>query len=182
MPGALHKSGRLQRVTIEAQKDPVHQRLERIYREHRQGLFTLALSITRCPQSAEDAVHDAFVRLWKSRAGPKGDALAYVFASVRNAALDVLRRRCKTAELSESIFASRPSDPSARAAETEEAALLRAAVDGLPGPQREAVVLRVYAGLTFEQIASTVGEPLPTVASRYRRALERIRDELRRPP
>jgi RNA polymerase sigma-70 factor (ECF subfamily) len=158
----------------------VHQRLERIYREHRQGLFTLALAITRCPQSAEDAVHDAFVRLWRSPLRPGGDPVAYVFAAVRNAARDVVRRRRATVELSESIFTSHPDDPSSAAAEREEAALLRAAVDSLPDSQRQAVVLRVYAGLTFEQIAGALGEPLPTVASRYRRALERIRDELRR--
>ena len=158
----------------------MHQRLERIYREHRQGLYTLALSITRCPQSAEDAVHDAFVRLWRSRLRPGGDPVAYVFASVRNAARDVLRRQRTTVELSESIFESRQDDPSSAAARSEEAGLLRAAVDGLPGPQRETVVLRVYAGLTFEQIAGALGEPLPTVASRYRRALERIRDEIGR--
>ena len=158
----------------------MHQRLERIYREHRQGLFTLALSITRCPQSAEDAVHDAFVRLWRSPLRPGGDPVAYVFASVRNAALDLLRRQRATVEISEAMFEGRQDDPSCAAAQSEEAALLRAAVDGLPGPQRETVVLRVYAGLTFEQIASALGEPLPTVASRYRRALERIRDAVRR--
>jgi len=159
----------------------VHQRLERIYREHRQGLFTLALSTTGCPESAEDAVHDAFVRLWKSRLRPGGDPVAYVFASVRNAARDLVRRRRGTVGLSHTVFAPGQDDPSRAAAESEEAALLRAAVEGLPGPQREAVVLRVYAGLTFEQIAEVLGEPLPTVASRYRRALERIREAWRGP-
>lgn len=158
----------------------MHQRLETIYREHRQGLFTLALAITRCPQSAEDAVHDAFVRLWRSPLRPGGDPVAYVFAAVRNAARDLLRRRRSTVALSESIFASRRDEPSTAAAETEQAALLRAAVDGLPDAQRETVVMRVYGGLTFEQIAGALGEPLPTVASRYRRALERIGDEIGR--
>src|SRR3954452_9099285 len=71
--------------------------LEDIYARHRQGLFTLALSITRCAARAEDAVHDAFVRLCRRRsvaaplegtgAASQPDAVAYVFASVRNAAV-----------------------------------------------------------------------------------------------
>ena len=71
----------------------VQQELERIYRDHRQGLFTLALSITRCPDLAEDAVQDAFTRLWRSEIEPQGDSTAYVFASVRNAALELARGR-----------------------------------------------------------------------------------------
>src|SRR3954464_10297105 len=76
--------------------------LEDIYARHRQGLFTLALSITRCAARAEDAVHDAFVRLcrrrfvawWFSATGTarQPDPVAYVFASVRNAAVDLVRR------------------------------------------------------------------------------------------
>jgi len=156
----------------------VHQRLETIYREHRQGLFTLALSITRCGQSAEDAVHDAFVRLWKSSARPGGDPVAYVFASVRNAALDVTRRQRATSELHESMFDSRRLDPAAQAAENEQAERLGQIVDRLPDRQRETVVMKLYGGLTFQQIADAVAEPLQTVASRYRRALERIQREV----
>ena len=127
----------------------MHQRLERIYREHRQGLFTLALAITRCPQSAEDAVHDAFVRLWRSRLRPGGDPVAYVFASVRNAALDVLRRRRTTVELTDTIFASRQDDPSCAAAQSEEAALLRAAGrDFAWRPAPQTAIAEVYLDLT----------------------------------
>jgi RNA polymerase sigma-70 factor (ECF subfamily) len=155
----------------------VRQRLERIYRDHRQGLFTLALSITRRPEAAEDAVHDAFVRLWNSPVAPQGDPVAYVFACVRNAALDWRRRRPEPVELRASIFEDRGADPSVATADQEEAARLRGAVEGLPDDQREAVVLRLYAGLTFQKIADVLGQPLPTVASRYRRALERIKQQ-----
>ncbi len=160
----------------------MHQRLETIYREHRQGLFTLALSITRSRQSAEDAVHDAFVRLWKSSARLGGDPVAYVFASVRNAALDLVRRQRTTTELCESIFDSRQPDPAAQVAESEQTERLGRIVDGLPDSQRETVVMRLYGGLTFQQIADATDEPLQTVASRYRRAVERIQREVEERP
>jgi RNA polymerase sigma-70 factor, ECF subfamily len=44
--------------------------------------------------------------------------------------------------------------------------------------QREIVILRVYAELSFVQIAEVTGEPLPTIASRYRRSLEELRGRL----
>jgi len=67
--------------------------LANIYARHRQGLFTLALLITRRPERAEDAVHEAFARL--CGAGDRrgiGDPAAYVFAAVRRAAIDQVRR------------------------------------------------------------------------------------------
>ena len=150
--------------------------LERIYREHRQGLFALALSITRRVDLAEDAVHDAMMRLWRRGVKPQRDWVAYVFASVRNAALDLRRRR--PAGLPVSMFQSEPSDPATAAIEAERRRLVRRAVDALPIRQRQTVVLRLYAGLTFQQIADTFGEPLQTAASRYRRALARIKETI----
>ena len=168
--------------------------LEDIYARHRQGLFTLALSITRCAARAEDAVHDAFVRLCRRRAADRGDAaaggpagadpVAYVFASVRNAAVDLVRRAPPEQGRPASIFAgSAHTDDAgadAEAIDAERRHWVGRAVDTLPPEQREAVILRIYAGLSFAQIAATVDAPLQTVASRYRRGLERLRHQLAR--
>jgi RNA polymerase sigma-70 factor (ECF subfamily) len=160
--------------------------LGKVYEQYRQGLYTLALAITRSPAEAEDAVQEAFARLWGSRARPAdGSLVAYVFAAVRNAALDQVRRRGRLAshERSDpfddrmaavSIFNGTPEDPAAKAIDAERHRLIRQAVDELPEAEREAVVMKVYGGLTFEEIARIRGEPLPTVASRYRRALEKL--------
>ena len=154
--------------------------IEQIYEERRQGLFTLALAITRCPARAEDAVQDAFARLWKSQARPDGDLVPYVFAAVRNAALDQVRRQEPTATAEPaSVFNGLVSDPASEAITAEEHGLLRQAVDALPEPEREAVVMRVYGGLTFDEMARALGEPLQTVASRYRRALEKLSERIK---
>jgi RNA polymerase sigma-70 factor (ECF subfamily) len=55
---------------------------------------------------------------------------------------------------------------------------LHEAMRALPAEQLEAVVLHLYVGLTFAQAAEVLGEPLATVASRYRRALDRLRSLL----
>ncbi len=123
-------------------------------------------------------MQDAFVRLWRSAITPKGDPLAYVFASVRNASLELLRRRRDRDGVPVSLFDCEEADPASAAVEAERRQIVRRAVDALPSQQREAVVMRIYAGLTFRQIADVVGEPLPTIASRYRRALERIKETI----
>ena len=178
----------------EGQQEPegtVRDVLEQVYRNHRQGLFTLALAITRCPHRAEDAVQEAMARLWQSPARP-ADAVPYVFSAVRNAAIDQTRRAATRRRLeSASIFnglALSPaslaagegtSGPQAAAITAEQHERLRGAVDALPQADRETVVMRIYGGLTFEQMAEALGEPLPTVASRYRRALETLSRRVR---
>ncbi|HEX4796695.1 MAG TPA: sigma factor, partial [Humisphaera sp.] len=91
-----NKNGSLARVTFDglqpAGEGVTHQELADIYERHRRALFALALSITRCPAKAEDAVHDAFARLCRVSGRVAGDRVAYVFSAVRNAAVDQVRR------------------------------------------------------------------------------------------
>jgi len=160
----------------------VTDRFERIYTEHRQGLFSLALAVTRCVDTAEDAVHEAFVRLCKRRSPISGDPVAYVFMAVRHAAIDQLRRRGRIAGSPQSIFSgdalplrSTAPPPDDLAATAERDRLIRAALDQLPDAQREVIVMKLYAQLTFDQIAQVSGEPLWTITSRYRRGLNRLK-------
>lgn len=154
--------------------------LEQLYARHRQGLFTAALSITRCAARAEDAVHDAFVRMCRVSAGDaKGDPVAYAYAAVRNAAIDQ-QRRVKSQAKAESVFDGHHERAEQGAIEAERQDVIASAIEALPDEQREAVVLRVYAQLSFAQIAQVVDAPLQTVATRYRRGLERLRERLGR--
>ena len=160
----------------------------RLYARHRQGLYTLALSVTGRPERAEDAVQEAFARVCRSPAvlAGAGDPVAYVFAAVRNAAVDQVRRPGVTGETIAdgrclppvSIFNGHVEGPEAAALGAERERSVAAAVEGLPDEQKEVVVLRVYGGLTFAQIAEVTEAPLATVATRYRRALERLKRRL----
>ncbi len=157
----------------------MRQTLERIYREHRQGLFTLALMLTGRAELAEDAVHEAFARLLARGREPEGDPVAYVFASVRNAALDLRLRQARRAGMERSIFGFSWPDamagPGDKAERVEEFQRLRRAVEELDRPQREVVVLHALAHLTLAQVGQALDEPAATVATRYRRALEVLR-------
>ena len=52
------------------------------------------------------------------------------------------------------------------------------AVEQLPDAQRETIVMKVFGGLTFQEIADTQGEPLSTVSSRYQRGLARLKTQM----
>jgi RNA polymerase sigma-70 factor (ECF subfamily) len=158
--------------------------LEKLYMRHRQGLYTLALTLTGCEASAEDAVQEACARLLASREPPAGDPAAYLFAAVRNAAVDQRRRggaALAARSAAASIFNGRrlASEGPEAARDAEADRRVREAVAALPEDQREALSMRVYGGLTFEQMAQACGEPLSTVSSRYGRAIGRLRQELR---
>ena len=56
--------------------------------------------------------------------------------------------------------------------------MVRDAIEALPDAQRQTLVLRIYGGLTFKQIAAACDEPLSTVASRYQRVLEDLKRKL----
>ena len=125
-----------------------------------------------CPSrsDAEDAVQDAFVRFWRSRGrGRVRDETAYLFACVRTAAIDLVRagQRRKHHESAVNVFESAPDRQDWR--ESVEVAL-----EKLPAEQREVLVLKIWGGLTFAQIAEMLAVPVSTAASRHRYALERL--------
>lgn len=163
---------------------PVKDQLAEIYEQHRQGLYALALTVTRKPELAEDAVHDAIVRLCRTTAKPKGDPVGYVFATVRNAAIDITRYRKARPEASNrdaAVFLFQADDSPGVVEAAGRAELARhamALVEALPDKQREVVVLRLISGLKFEQIAQTLNLPLGTVTTRYRRTMIQLREQM----
>ncbi len=152
--------------------------IERVYTDHRQGLYGLALAILGLREDAEDAVHDAFARLCCRETNGLADPVAYAYAAVRNAALDRVRSCRAATVMVDRLFRSAPC-PGGSPVETlvrqEQDRQVQAAVGALRADQREVVVMKIYGQLTFAQIAGVLDEPLSTVATRYQRALGEIR-------
>jgi len=150
--------------------------LDEIYRQYRQPLFLTAWNILRCSSLAEDAVHSAFVRLAELRKAPRGPKL-YAFRAVRNAAVDCARARGRLREEPMPVEAS-PEALGPVAGDDELLFAVSAALNQLDDAAREVVELHLHSDLTFREIASVLAEPLPTIASRYRRALEKLRQSM----
>ena len=150
--------------------------LHALYVECRQEFFTYALSITRNREGAEDAIHGVFERLLH-RGDLPADLRPYVFRAIRNAAYDAWRhariRADSIFELATAADAAGVDSTGPKPGEDLGPLLQRLTPD-----EREAIVLRIHGGHTFQQIAELRGVPLPTVASWYRRGLVRLRTML----
>jgi RNA polymerase sigma-70 factor, ECF subfamily len=145
--------------------------LRAFYVGSRQELYTYAVSVTGNRQAAEDIIQSIFEKLLRGRALPS-DLRPYVFRSIRNAALDAWRR---TKIRTDSIFDAAPpgdetASPAASAENDFEPFLQRLSPD-----ERETIVLKIYGDFTFREIADLREAPLPTVASWYRRGLDRLK-------
>lgn len=158
--------------------------IETVYREERRGLFLLALSVTCSHQQAEDAVHEAILRVCRQRRPPAGDRVAYVYRAVRNAAIDERRRAGirQACLFDEANHQAAAADASAAVAAAESRRLVQAAVEALPDDLREVVVLRLANDLSFRQMADALHEPTMTVSDRFRRALNALRSSLEHLP
>jgi RNA polymerase sigma-70 factor (ECF subfamily) len=157
--------------------------LERLYDEHAQGLYAFLLNLTRDEADTRDLLQDIFVKLARdpNLLNAVRDERAFLIRLAHNAAIDLIRRRGtrdKTREqfAAESISPFAPtSDPGEQTFRTA----LAEALAELPPEQRAVVHLKLWAGLTFEEIAGALDIPLNTAASRYRYGLDKLRERLR---
>jgi RNA polymerase sigma-70 factor, ECF subfamily len=146
---------------------------------HGPGLALFARQWTVCVADAEDAVQDGFVRFWQARGRSRGEG--YLYACVRTAAMDLSRSQRRSRRRETRVAIARDPQAGASAftpAHAELAAAVESALAQLPAGQREVLVMKLWGGLTFAQIAVATGINPNTAASRYRYALQRLQTEL----
>ncbi len=159
--------------------------LERSYETFGPKLYHYLLGILRSAADAEDALQTVFVKLaQRDKDDEIEDLTSYLFSAARHEAIRLRdkRRSARKREDASQAGVEQPAPPPDLLAATEERELdrrkLEAAIAHLPEEQREVVLLKVWEGLTFREIASVLGVPQDTAASRYRYALEKLKQEL----
>ena len=159
----------------------------RLYDRTSPHLFAVVLRINRDRAQAEDVLQEVYVNVW--RAAQSFDAaqsqpLTWLTSIARNRAIDSLRR--KHAE--PSVRPAAPTDdeehdvyddladtapgPLALLGQASDARALSHCMAALSGPQRQSVALAFYDGLTHAEVAAQMRQPLGTVKSWVRRALQ----------
>jgi RNA polymerase sigma-70 factor (ECF subfamily) len=160
-----------------------------LYDRFSRPLYATALRVLNNPAEAEDIVQDVFLALWEKAASfesTRGSAFAWAVTLTRNRAIDRIRMRNRRAELLSQTTAedagTQPSDAGPDSATRllfkEQTGAVRAAVAALPPEQQRAVELAFFSGLTQQEIAARLQEPLGTVKARIRRGLLKLREIL----
>lgn len=166
---------------------------EALVRLHQDRLYTVALRLLGDPRDAEEVTQDAFVRAYRALATYKphriralalrGWLAAIVLNLARNRRRNVADRR-PPARLE--LLLPEGAEPAAPLTESPIAAALRtdaartwaARLARCPATSREALVLRHVDGLSYEEIATTLGRPVGTVKAQVHRGLACLRDQL----
>ena len=157
--------------------------IERLYDKHAQPLFAFLLNFTRDEADTRDLLQELFVKLARSPhllAGIRAER-AFLIRLAHNAAIDLMRRR-GTRDKTKENFAAEMISPFAPTNDPDEKVFrenLAAALGELPEEQRAVVHLKLWEGLTFEELAAALEIPPNTAASRYRYGLDKLRERLR---
>ena len=158
--------------------------LEEVYRDHAPALFRFLIRLTGSETETKDILQEVFVRLAKSPGLLDGVAVprSYLFRLTHRLAID-RRRREETRQRHEDHFQHEQDlthDPDPAAQDTAWLQqTLGSSLDALPAEQKAVVVLKVWEEMTFAQIAEVLDIPQNTAASRYRYALDKLREALR---
>ncbi|MBN1672506.1 MAG: sigma-70 family RNA polymerase sigma factor [Kiritimatiellae bacterium] len=179
------ESGQAERRLVEGLRRGETGAFDAIFEKYRAPLFAYVRGLIGERETAVDVVQDAFVSLVArpQRIDPAKGVGPWLFRTARNRAIDLLRRRRfeRPADAGsgtvEQPAAARVelADPAREAAARDRHAGLRDALAALPAKERDILMLRFHAGLTFRQIADTLGRPLGTVLWQAREALATLR-------
>ncbi len=162
-----------------------------LYDRHAAVMYGLALRLVTEPADAEEVVLEAFAQAWRdaSRYMPhRGSVQGWLTMMVRSRALDAARARTRRARTVDAAAGDMNDAPVAMSAgspapdqlveDTERSTALGAALRTLPDPQRHAIELAFFEGLTHQEVAERLREPLGTIKTRIRLGMLKLREML----
>ena len=142
------------------------------------AVYAFALSIVKNTYDAEDVLHDCYVKVFSAAQTyrPCGKPMAWIMAIARNLCLHKLREHQRTAD-----FPAENWEEALEAQETishEDRIIIRECMNRLSEEERQIVVLHAASGFKHREIAQVLELPLPTVLSKYHRAIKKIQKYL----
>ena len=149
--------------------------LAELYQRTRAAVYGLALSYLKNAQDAQDLTQDVYVQVWDCAAQYRstGSPMGWLLTVCRNLCLMRLRREERHAALSEEEWDAIPAQECGL--DADERALLQGALANLADEERRIVLLHAVTGMKHREIAALLELPLPTVLSKYHRALKKMR-------
>jgi RNA polymerase sigma-70 factor (ECF subfamily) len=155
-------------------------------------LYAVAYRITGQRADAEEVVLEAFAQAWRDAPrfdSARGSVAGWLTVIARSRALDLVRARGRRDRITASAAAERPdaspamgdwrSDPAGSVDHAERQVHVREALASLSPPQRQAIELAYFEGLSQSEIAERLQEPLGTIKTRVRLGMQKLRETLR---
>jgi RNA polymerase sigma-70 factor (ECF subfamily) len=157
-----------------------------LYSRYANLAYSTALRVVRDGHIAEDMVQEVFLRLWRkpdSYAAARGKFSTWLTSVTRNRAVDEIRSRNRryrhetaSPEEQEREFAApETEDPALNAELSDQRRIILVALSQLPAEQRQTIELAYFGGLTQQEIADKLGQPLGTVKTRIRLGMQKMR-------
>ena len=162
--------------------------LRELYDRYNRLVFSVALAIVGDRSTAEEVTLDVFVHVWRSAKTYRPELAkvsTWLVAITRHHAIDILRWQKSHPELNNLDFDEAFLSRDSAVADTEEQVenslqreRIKAAVADLPKEQRQVLFLAYFKGLTHRQVAELLAQPLGTVKTRIRLAMQKLRQLL----
>ena len=162
---------------------------EEIFDRYGDLVYSTALRVLRDAHTAEDISQEVFVRLWRkpeSYVAERGRFLTWLISVTRNRAVDEVRVRgrryrhetASPEEQERELPTGEAHDPALSAHLGEQRRVIREALAEIPREQREVIELAYFGGLTQQEIADKLDQPLGTVKTRIRLGMQKMRTAL----
>src|SRR5215467_448489 len=148
-----------------------------LYDRYSSIVYSVALRVLADTGAAEDVLQEVFMQLWRNPGAfdsSRGNLAPWLAVIARNRAIDSLRRRQPETDIEDVVVSVEP-DMAGDAERARAMEKVRNALGEMPAPQRSALEMAYFEGLTHTEIAAKTGEPLGTIKTRIRAGLLALR-------
>jgi RNA polymerase sigma-70 factor (ECF subfamily) len=151
--------------------------MAQLYDRYSSVVYAVALRVLADTAAAEDVLQEVFMQLWRTPGSfdaSRGSLGPWLAVIARNRAIDVLRKRHPESDIDDVVVSVEP-DMAGDAERARAMEKVRGAMGAMPSPQRSALEMAYFEGLTHTEIAAKTGEPLGTIKTRIRTGLLALR-------
>jgi RNA polymerase sigma-70 factor (ECF subfamily) len=151
-----------------------------LYDRYSSIVYSVALRVLQDTGAAEDVLQDIFMQLWRNPGAfdaSRGNMGAWLAVIARHRAIDALRKRRPENDIEDVVVSVEP-DLASEADRSRVMNKVRGVLQTMPVPQRSALEMAYFEGLTHIEIAAKTGEPLGTIKTRIRTGLLSLRKVL----
>ena len=162
--------------------------LDTLYGRYATPVYSLALHMLKQPPLAEEATQDVFLNIWLKAASfnpERGQARSWIMSVAHHRVIDVIRSRRRTATMTDpegyETLERLPSGGASVESQVQQnldRERIMGALATLPENQREVIMLAYFEGFSQSEMAERLGQPLGTIKTRVRLAMQKLRSAL----